>query len=362
MTIVMFACSQKAYELMQELKQKWIKAHPEDRVTDMVKCKALPGRSEKRSLTELAGEWFDRADALIFFCAAGIAVRSIAPSLRHKSTDPAVLVLDETGKFCISLLSGHMGGANGLAEEVAELLKEKDTIPVITTATDREGRFSADDFARRNNLTVTDWDMAKEIAVRILKGEKIGFTSEAPFEGELPEELEAGKGQEAGILVSGKEMETMPYETTLRLVPRTLCVGIGCKKDTPFEKIESAVAQCFREKHLLQSGIESLSSIDLKKQEAGILEYCKRHKLPFLTYSARELLQVTGEFTASEFVSEITGVDNVCERSAALTAIQRTDREAWKEQKQQPYRLLVRKKCYDGVTLAVAERTGRLIF
>lgn len=359
MTIVMFACSRKAYELMQELKQKWIENHSEDQVTDIVKCRALPELSEKRSLTELAGEWFAKADALIFISAAGIAVRSIAPYVKHKSVDPAVLVIDETGKFCISLLSGHMGGANALTREIAEIIQEKHMIPVITTATDREGRFAVDEFARRNHLVVTDWQMAKEISVRILHGEAVGFQSELPVEGSLPKELETGRSLRTGILVSNKTAGGGAYENTLRLVPRTLSVGIGCKRNTALEKIESAIEQCFSEEKLMREGIGYLSSIDLKKQEAGIWEYCGKNRIPFFTYPARALLQVAGEFTASSFVSEITGVENVCERSAALTALRKSGRG---EGGKQAYTMLVRKKCYDGVTLAVAEITGRLIF
>ncbi len=358
MIIAMLACSKKAFELMQELKIKWNEAYPEDEIREVVKCRALPERNEAGSLAEITGEWFEKADALIFICAAGIAVRSIAPYIRHKSSDPAVLVIDETGKFCISLLSGHTGGANALSERAAGLLKERGTVPVITTATDREGRFAADEFAGRNHLAVTDYSLAKEISVRILQGEAIGFTSELPTEGKLPEELRAGSKMKIGILVSGRIPKTPVYEKTLQLVPKVFCVGIGCKRNTPEEKIEQAIHLCFQENHLLQDGIRCLASIDLKKQEKGIMAWCEKRKIPFFTYSAEELKRVEGEFTASEFVEEVTGVENVCERSAVLGAGEGKDPE--KEDRTDC--LIVRKKCYHGVTVAVAEGTGRLVF
>lgn len=363
MVIVMFACSEKAYFLMQELKKKWIELCPENKILDFVKCSALPEKSVKSSIFELTGEWFFKADALVYFGAAGIAVRSIAPYLKHKSMDPAVLVIDETGKFCISLLSGHAGGANALTEEVACLLKEKDIIPVITTATDREGKFSADDFARKHHLLIKDWELAKKLSAKILQGEKAGFASEVAISGQLPEELEPMENiiPPIGIWISFRKGK-LPYEETLQLIPRSLIVGIGCRKGTLQEKISEAILRCFEEEGLLTDGICALASIDLKKQEEGILDYCKENHLPFMVFTREELLKAEGNFTASEFVTQITGVDNVCERSAVLGAMQLAGQEKGcceegrgTKRKPKGVKLLVRKKCYDGVTVAVAE-------
>ena len=359
MMIVMFACSQKAYLLMRELKQSWMEAHPFDTVACCVKTSSLPEESSKSSILQLTGEWFSKADALIYFGAAGIAVRCIAPYLTHKAKDPAVLVLDEAGCFCISLLSGHAGGANELAEEITELLKEKGTIPVITTATDREGKFAVDDFARKNRLLLKDWKLAKKISAGILQGEKIGFASEIEVCGKLPEELQdlsemASLQMEErpgmGIWISYRSCRG-PYKETLQLIPKSLVLGIGCKKGTPEEKIRRAVCQCFLEEGLLPDAVAAITSIDLKKQEQGILAYCERNNLPFLFFPKEELMQVEGTFTSSAFVEEITGVDNVCERSALLGA---------KKMSREMARLLVRKKCCEGVTVAVADFSSPL--
>lgn len=372
MIIVMFACSQKAYLLMQELKQGWMAAHPFDTVACCVKTSSLPEESSENSISKLTGEWFSKADALIYFGAAGIAVRCIAPYLTHKAKDPAVLVLDEAGCFCISLLSGHAGGANELAEEITELLREKGTIPVITTATDREGKFAVDDFARKNHLLLGDWRLAKKISAGILRGEKIGFASEIEVCGKLPEELqdlsEENLSEEKqnpaaemvrlqrkerpgmGIWISYRSSKG-PYKETLQLIPQSLVLGIGCRKGTPEEKIGQAVCQCFQEEGLLPDAVAAAASIDLKNQEQGILAYCERNNLPFLFFSKEELMQVEGTFTSSAFVEEITGVDNVCERSALLGA---------KKISREKVRLLVRKKCCEGVTVAVADFSSPL--
>lgn len=394
MTIVMFACSIRAYELMQELKEKIENENPETTVLCKVKCSALKEQSEEKSLGKLTEEWFAKADALLFICAAGIAVRSIAPVLQHKSVDPAVLVIDERAKFCISLLSGHAGGANELAERIAALFKEKGTLPVITTATDREEKFAVDDFARKNSLFLTDWQLAKEISVSVLQGEITGILSESMIEGNCPEGLKiVGSGEASeeeekekeclkqkfrtGILISGKVRGKQPFGKTLQLIPPVFYVGIGCKKNTSMKKIEEAVESCFQEEGLLLRGICCIASIDLKKQEKGILDYCKIRELPFVTYSARELMETEGDFTASGFVKQVTGADNVCERSAVLAARLRGKAAAGQEKGEagqvcaagfkegaegEAVRLLVKKKSYDGVAIAVAEKTRRLKF
>ena len=393
MIIVMFACSEKAYLLMQEVKERWIKIHSEDEIILLAKCRALPQLSSDKSLAELAGEWFEKADALVFVCAAGIAVRSIAPYLEHKSKDPAVLVMDEKGRFCISLLSGHAGGANELAGQLSELFKDRGTIPVITTATDMEGKFAVDDFARRNHLLLKDWQLAKMISVQILQGERIRFMSDFPVCGEMPEELEyiaetqksapemedEKKEDQHGIRVSFRKSRCFSKKQ-LQLTPTALVVGIGCRKDTPEVQIERAVNECFREEGLLPDGIAAFASIDLKKQEKGILAYCEKRKLPFFVYSKEELAQVEGVFTASVFVEEVTGVDNVCERSAVLGAFhwsrekttggrikteqEKTEREKQNSEKEQKQcvRLITGKKCYDKVTIAVAAVIEELYF
>lgn len=349
MKVLMICCSRTSFALMQKLKGLWEQQSPGTEFITIVKCKSLTEYSEERSLTECVGEWFCQVDAIVFFCAAGIAVRSIAPYLVHKAKDPAVVVVDETGSFVISLLSGHAGGANELTEEIAGMLS---ATPVITTATDREQLFAVDDFARKNELTVTDWKLAKEISVRILEGERIGICCELSMEGNLPPELvlhgkepapklvlqDEKQKTEAGILISDRRMERYPYPVTLQLVPRDIIIGIGCRKKIPAEKVRAAVESCFAEEGILPEAAAAVASIDLKRQEEGILTFCRERKLPFLTYTAEELNQQQGEFSESEFVKQVTGVSNVSERSAVAAG----------------GRLLCSRRIYDQVTVALA--------
>ena len=169
---------------------------------------------------------FRECDSLLFIGAAGIAVRAIAPFVASKASDPAVLVMDEQGHFVISLLSGHLGGANALTREIAALVG---AVPVITTATDAGGRFSVDDFARRENMHLDSLSLAKEVAADILEQRTIGLYSDFEVVGQIPPELSIQKKDGLGISISVDETYN-PFPRTLHLVPRIAVLGIGCKK------------------------------------------------------------------------------------------------------------------------------------
>ncbi len=360
-TIVLIACSIQAYEVMKELEHNLKIGQQGSKIICLVKCSSLGEVSDRRSLKEMVGEWFYQCDAMIFIGSSGIAVRSIAPYIRHKSIDPAVIVLDGKADHCISLLSGHAGGANDLARKIAQYTG---AVPVVTTATDLDGKFAVDDFARKNQMAVMDWDIAKRISAGILEGERIGVYSEIPLTGELPSELffigKDSSGLKNSLLsslicISYRPLEYIPmfkeYRESsewqiLTLVPKLVVVGIGCRKGTPEEKINDAVAQCLREQGIRKEALCVVASIELKREEKGLLDFCRGAKLKFLTYSAQELLGVEGEFSSSPFVEEVTGVPCVCERSAVLAAGKECE-------------LLCRKKIYNGVAIALAAKKGK---
>ena len=149
-----------------------------------------PFRKVKGTLREWAEEWIPRLDGIIFFSATGIAVRTIAPFVVSKKTDPAVVVIDEQGSYAISLLSGHLGGANELTEFAAESIGAQ---PVITTGTDVNHTFAVDVFARKNNLVISDMELAKEMAALLIRGKTIAWGAGEGFvfpkEQTIPEQL-----------------------------------------------------------------------------------------------------------------------------------------------------------------------------
>lgn len=307
------------------------------------------------SLRDWTGRRFAQSDAIIFIGACGIAVRSIAPFVSSKKTDPAVVVIDEQGKFAISLLSGHIGGANELTEEISNLLH---ATPVITTATDINNKFAVDVFAKTNGCYISDMTMAKEISAALVNGNSVGFASDFPWVGEIPKELqlldeedETKEKPEMGIYVTNSYLKH-PFVHTLYLVPKIITLGVGCKKDTPAETVEKVVRKVCDELLIPSVSMELVTSIDLKKEEQGILEYCKERNLPFETYSAEQLKEVEGSFAESKFVEETTGVDNVCERSAILGSSKHGEKS----------NLILRKYAEDGVTAALARRKWSVQF
>lgn len=304
---------------------------------------------EVMPLAEPLREWtrrqFESAQLLIFVGATGIAVRSIAPFVRDKKTDPAVLVIDEHGKFVISLLSGHIGGANEWTELLAAELR---SIPVVTTATDLNEKMAVDVFAVKNNMAIKEMGMAKRIAADFLDGRKVGFWSDFQVTGQVPPELWQcctehtdfqAEGIEDGICVAIQKNKN-PFPHTLHLVPKVVVLGIGCRKQTEKEKIEHAVEESLGLLGIERESIAAVCSIDLKKEEQGLLQFCADWNLPFTVFSREELEQVKGDFSQSEFVKKIAGVSNVCERSAVLGSKNGT--------------LIQKKRAGDGVTVAAA--------
>lgn len=300
----------------------------------------------EETLREWTGRQFASRDALLFIGAAGIAVRAIAPFVRSKASDPAVLCMDEQGRFVISLLSGHLGGANELTEKIAALLG---ALPVITTATDAGGRFSVDSFAKREGLFLDNLTLAKRISAEILEGRRVGLYSDFELSGEIPAELSSGKGEGLGISISLDDTYD-PFPETLHLVPRIVVLGIGCKKGVRKEQIEAFVKRIMEQNHCSMGSIKRVASIDLKKEEPGLLAFCEAYDAELFTYSREELEAVSWEegFSESAFVREITGLGNVCERSA-LKASEGT-------------RLIQRKVAENGVTVAIALEDYRVRF
>ena len=398
--VLLITCSVRGYATMQKLAKKLENISGAEIITK-VKCEALPEVSMKGTVKACVDAYFEQVDAIVFVTASGIAVRSVAEHLAHKSEDPAIVCMDECGKHVISLVSGHAGGANALTQMLADVMW---ATPVITTATDVEGRFSIDEYAREHNLVVTDWAKAKAISAEVLAAgaEPVWVDEAEVLQEEEKRACEIGKEQKStgidvgkiendgcknevdgcGNRVGGCENRVDGCENrinvkrlqigshqviitpqdgsvdaqTLQLIPRCIVAGVGCKKGTPVDKIEHAVQDAFAKAGLRMEALCAVVSIDLKKEEAGLLEFCETRNVPFETYAAEELQAVPGTYSASEFVSGVTGVDNVCERSAVKYASEHgmnQDQPLLGRQAKHG-ELLLRKQAYGGVTVALA--------
>ncbi len=287
------------------------------------------------NIYQLTDKIFTKSDAIIFICACGIAVRAVCPHIVSKISDPAVVVTDDCGKFVIPVLSGHIGGANRLAEIIADKIK---AVPVVTTATDTGKKFSPDSFASANGLIISDMKNAKEIASAVLDGEKIGLASDYECRN-IPDGISLENTCRTGICIS-KNSEIKPFSVTLNLVPKNLILGIGCKRGVSCETIERRVSESLMSAEIPAERICGVATIDVKSDEKGLNEYCQKNNFFLKFFTADELMNLKGSFTSSEFVRKTTGTDNVCERSAVICS---------------GGRLVMRKNAGDGVTVAVAE-------
>lgn len=289
------------------------------------------------SLSDWTKKHFANDDGLVFVGAVGIAVRAIAPYIEKKWKDPAVVAVDECAQFAVPLLSGHLGGANRLARAVSEVCGAQ---AVITTATDVNGVFAVDEWARCQGLSVIDPQHIKLVSGKLLAGGNVKMHCPYLVSGECPTGIEIAESLPADVAVSVQEEEAV-----LSLAPKTVVLGVGCRKGTPQSTIESVLERFLQENRLYLESICAVASIDLKKEETGLIAFCNSHGWEFQTCTAEELRQVAGEFTPSAFVSQITGVDNVCERSAVFVS---------------GGDLFVKKFAADGVTMAAAEKPLRL--
>ena len=281
-------------------------------------------------LAIVCGDAFVDNEALVFVGAAGIAVRAIAPLVRDKLKDPPVIVIDENGSFVIPLLSGHVGGANSLAQEVADALGAQ---PVITTATDVSGAFSVDVFAKENGLKIANRDGIAKVSSVALEGKPVticikDYPPEEPVDVLIADE-EAAKG--------------FKDSAKIVLCPKRYAIGMGCRRGKSYEELRA-----FAEEVLYENGIDindagCIATIDVKKDEEGLKRLSQAWRMPLITFDTGLLAKAEGSFSHSETVLEKVGVDNVCERAAVLAAGRGSQ-------------IKVKKTARDGMTVAVAEK------
>lgn len=311
-------------------------------------CQSLKG-----DLDAIVRDAFHEKDPLLFIGASGICLRSIAPYISDKKEDPPVLCLDEKGDFIIPLLSGHVGGANQLARRLAGCLGSQ---AVITTATDVHHLFAVDEWAEEKNLFWWNRDAAKRISAEILKGNEVGFLSDFPVSGAIPpclKFIENFKTEpllempESGIVVSLSGEET-PFSFTLNVIPKVVVAGIGCRKNTAEEMLQTKLQEALEIVGISKESLMGLASIDLKEKEEGLLSLGKEWNLPVKFFSKEELLETEGSVNYSPYVEKVTGVGNVCERAAILAAGGGS--------------LLMEKRAGNGITVALAIKEWRVDF
>lgn len=297
---------------------------------------------EEEFLSQWTGKMFAEKRAMIFVSATGIAVRAIAPWIRDKMTDPPVVTVDEGAQFVIPLLSGHVGGANELARHIADWLE---AVPVITTATDVNGKFAVDLFASAYHMTIIDRKEAKNISAAVLEGKQIGVFSDLPIK-KLPDGFVMDRWCEENICITVKDPSFPEKKASyLRLVPRAVVLGVGCRRGTDPEFMKEKVFALLKEHGIDPAAVKAIASVDVKQDEPAVLGLkqvfdgeCLHQPCEQRFYTPEQLNQVPGDFKESAFVKKQIGVGNVCERSACAAG----------------GKLLVEKQAGDGITLAAA--------
>ena len=278
-------------------------------------------------------EAFRYREALVFIGAMGIAVRSAAPYIKDKLTDPPLIVIDEAGRYVIPVLSGHVGGANSFALEIADAIGAE---PVLTTATDVSGTFSVDLFAKENGLRIVNREGIAKVSASALKGKAVTMSIK-----DFPPK------EHTDVIVTDQDADDP--ESHLRslasivLCPERYAVGIGCRRGKSFEDILSFARKVLAENGIDEPEIGAVATIGIKKDEPGLIRLSEYWRVPLITFDASVLARVPGEFSSSQRVLEAVGVDNVCERAAAAAA-------------GRGYKLTVKKQASDGITIAVASR------
>jgi cobalt-precorrin 5A hydrolase len=268
---------------------------------------------------------FNRFTGHIFIMATGIVVRCIAPLLRHKTIDPAVVVMDDRGRFVVSLVSGHLGGANQLTRQVAERLG---ATPVITTATDVNERPAIDMLAAEQGLAIENPEAIKTVNMAILDDAPIAVHDPAGWlHRELPGAVRLSQEQvdgrlsppvSAGVWIDDTVGDIPPGFLVLR--PPSLVAGVGCNRHTPAQEIGELLFTVMEDFGLAVKSVTAIASIDLKSDEIGLCKIAEKLNLPLQFFSKEELARVECVPTPSSMVAKHIGVSSVCEAAAILAS------------------------------------------
>lgn len=317
---------------------------------------------ENFKLENIAKEVMKISNGVIFISSTGIAVRAIAPFLKGKDIDPGVVVVDLSAKYVINILSGHLGGGNELTFKVAEILNAQ---PIVTTATDNLGIIAPDVIAKNYNLVIDDLKKSKHIAVLLVDGKTVGVKDDY-------NEIKITKGymkidelKENSIwithnLIWNKENKKLldydeyldstfhknefvnnglDYSKILKLIKKDLVLGIGCRKNTDYRKLNDFIKSSLEKYNFDIRAVSKIVSVDVKKYEVGIIELAKTLNCPFETFSRDKIKTVQDKYGKSEFVLKTLGVTGVCEPCIDLAGA----------------KVIISKIKYEGMTLAIGE-------
>ncbi|ENJ9655132.1 cobalt-precorrin 5A hydrolase [Clostridium sporogenes] len=359
-------------ELIAEASLEYKHSHCKDNKLNLLNDKHY-FKKEDFNFKEIVKKSFGAYDAIIFISSTGIAVRAIASFIQSKDKDPAVIVIDSVGRYVISLLSGHLGGANELTEKIAKTIGAE---PIITTATDNLNIKAPDIVAKENNLVIEDLKKAKEIAALLVNGQKVAFIDEdglIDFPKGYVHNIEDARGivfvtnklyvdktflneneqfisenesaykkenlnsketviskyaeeninpinKSVQLTIKHEDLEkqSLDNKCILKLIRKNIVLGIGCRKNYDDITMKENVIKVLKEENIDLRSINSIVSVEIKKDENAIKELSKFLGCPFITYSIEEIKKIEHKFKGSDFVRKTIGVGSVCEPSIEL--------------------------------------------
>lgn len=264
-------------------------------------------------------------NTFLFITAAGIAVRTIAPFIKSKDKDPAVLSMDEESNFIISLLSGHLGGANNGAEILGKITG---AVPVISTASDVSGKIAVDTIAMKIGGKIESLESAKKVTSLIVAGKNVEI--------KIPENINSENPEGIIVISNRKNIEIS------KIIPQNIIIGIGCKKEKENENIILAVKDILEKYNLCEESIKLFATVDLKKDETGIIETAKFFERKLIIISRDEIREIENNFEQSEFVKKTIGVGAVSAPAAFIAGNKKG-------------KFLAEKLKYNGITISVFE-------
>ena len=329
MKLAFWTVTKGAGNIAKKFKEK-LKEHLKDYDIDVFTLKKydVENTIQIEDFTTNINEKFSQYDGHIFIMASGIVIRKIANLIGTKDKDPAVLLIDEGKHFVISLLSGHLGGANELTYSLANILK---LVPVITTSSDVTGKIAVDTISQKLNAELEDLKSAKDVTSLIVNGQKVNIL--------LPKNVKITDKNSADgfILVSNKK--NIKYT---RIYPKNLILGIGCKKNTKAEDILSAIENCLDKNNLDIKSVKKIATVDVKENEQGLINAAKFLNLDLEIVSRDKIKKIQNQFEGSDFVEKTIVVRAVSEPVALLSSAGNG-------------KFLVMKEKYNGITISIYE-------
>ncbi len=290
-------------------------------------------------LSILVNEIFKKYQNILFIMATGIVVRAIAPLVQSKFSDPAILVADEKGKNVISLLSGHIGGANELTVKISEVINAN---PVITTATDINHKSSLDNIAKSIDGYIEDFrDKVKDINSMLVHNKRIGIYIDGEYQVdtrgfEIIKGIDDIDDFDKVVVISDK----LGFENKkiIKVIPRDIVLGIGCRRNTYSEYLEECVNDFLKNNNIDINSVKKIGSIDIKFDEEAIVNLAKKLDVEFKLISSEKISEIEDLFDKSEFVKKQVGVYNVSEPVAYILSNKN---------------VIVKKTKYKGITISM---------